>query len=149
MGGFCFMLARDIEMFIEHCGLKGLSTKTINGYITKYRYYELKNFCLQYEPISERYFHATEIELTDAFYNMNRDFALNGEVTMNNLYNYLGLDYIPEGDTTGWCSDYLANEWEYYWIDFHYYKRTTDDGLEVYYVEAFQPPVPAAYRKLH
>lgn len=24
------MLARDIEMFIEHCGLKGLSTKTIN-----------------------------------------------------------------------------------------------------------------------
>lgn len=26
------MLARDIEMFIEHCGLKGLSTKTINSY---------------------------------------------------------------------------------------------------------------------
>ena len=25
------MLARDIEMFIEHCGLKGLSTKTINS----------------------------------------------------------------------------------------------------------------------
>jgi tyrosine recombinase xerC len=30
--GFSFMLARDIEMFIEHCGLKGLSTKTINSY---------------------------------------------------------------------------------------------------------------------
>ena len=26
------MLARDIEMFIEHCGLKGLSMKTINSY---------------------------------------------------------------------------------------------------------------------
>ena len=26
------MLERDIEMFIEHCGLKGLSTKTINSY---------------------------------------------------------------------------------------------------------------------
>lgn len=26
------MLARDIEMFIEYCGLKGLSTKTINSY---------------------------------------------------------------------------------------------------------------------
>lgn len=26
------MLARDIEMFIENCGLKGLSTKTINSY---------------------------------------------------------------------------------------------------------------------
>ena len=31
-GRFSFMLARDIEMFIEHCGLKGLSMKTINSY---------------------------------------------------------------------------------------------------------------------
>lgn len=30
------MLARDIEMFIEHCGLKGLSTKTINSIETFY-----------------------------------------------------------------------------------------------------------------
>ncbi len=96
---------------------------------------------LCYDPISKRYFHATEVELTDAFYNLNRDFALNGEVSLNDLYSYLGLDYIPEGDTTGWCSDYLANEWEYYWIDFRYYEQKTDDGLEVYYVEAFQPPI--------
>lgn len=96
---------------------------------------------LCYDPISERYFHATEVELTDAFYNMNHDFALNGEVSMNSLYNYLGLEYIPEGDTTGWSADYLGYEWDYYWIDFHYYKQTTDDGLEVYYVEAFQPPI--------
>lgn len=96
---------------------------------------------LCYEPISKRYFHATEVELTDAFYHMNRDFALEGEVSMNHLYNYLGLDYLPEGDTTGWSADYLANEWEYYWIDFQYYKQTTDDGLEVYYVDAFQPPI--------
>lgn len=96
---------------------------------------------LCYEPISKRYFHATEVELTDAFYHMNRDFALDGETSMNSLYNYLGLDYLPEGDTTGWSADYLANEWEYYWIDFRYYKQTTDDGLEVYYVDAFQPPI--------
>ena len=96
---------------------------------------------LCYEPISKRYFHATEVELTDAFYHMNRDFALDGEASMNSLYNYLGLDYLPEGDTTGWSADYLANEWEYYWIDFRYYKQTTDDGLEVYYVDAFQPPI--------
>lgn len=96
---------------------------------------------LCYEPISKRYFHATEVELTDAFYNINRDFTLDGEVPLNSLYNYLGLDYLPEGDTAGWSADYLANEWEYYWIDFQYYKQKTDDGLEVYYVEAFQPPI--------
>ena len=31
-GRFSFMFARDVEMFIEHCGLKGLSMKTINSY---------------------------------------------------------------------------------------------------------------------
>lgn len=97
---------------------------------------------LCYEPFSNRYFHATEAELYDAFYQTNRDFSLNGEVSINNLYSYLGLDYLPEKDDVGWCSDYMINEWEYFWIDFVANKQTTDDGLEVYQVYAFQPPIP-------
>lgn len=97
---------------------------------------------LCYEPFSNRYFHATEAELYDAFYQVNRDFSLNGEVSINNLYSYLGLDYLPEKDDVGWCSDYMINEWEYFWIDFVANKQTTDDGLEVYQVYAFQPPIP-------
>lgn len=97
---------------------------------------------LCYEPFSNRYFHATEAELYDAFYQMNRDFSLNGEVSINNLYSYLGLEYLPEKDDVGWCSDYMINEWEYFWIDFVANKQTTDDGLEVYQVYAFQPPIP-------
>ena len=97
---------------------------------------------LCYEPFSNRYFHATEAELYDAFYQVNRDFNLNGEVSINNLYSYLGLDYLPEKDDMGWCSDYMINEWEYFWIDFVANKQTTDDGLEVYQVYAFQPPIP-------
>jgi len=96
---------------------------------------------LCYEPISKRYFHATETALLEAFYSLNRDFALNGYASMNDLYNYLGLDYIPEGDLKGWCADYLAADWEYLWIDFSYLKQKTDDGLEVYYVEAYQEPI--------
>lgn len=97
---------------------------------------------LCYEPFSNRYFHATEAELYDAFYQTNRDFSLNGKVSINNLYSYLGLDYLPEKDDVGWCSDYMINEWEYFWIDFVANKQTTDDGLEVYQVYAFQPPIP-------
>ena len=96
---------------------------------------------LFYEPASKRYFHATEAALLEAFYSLNRDFALNGYASMNDLYNYLGLDYIPEGDLKGWCADYLATDWEYFWIDFSYLKQKTDDGLEVYYVEAYQEPI--------
>lgn len=85
---------------------------------------------LCYEPISKRYFRATEAALLEAFYSLNRDFALNGYASLNDLYNYLGLDYIPEGDLKGWCADYLATDWEYFWIDFSYLKQKTDDGLE-------------------
>lgn len=80
--------------------------------------------------------------MTDAFYHMNRDFVLNGEVSLNDFYSFLpGLDFTPEGDMLGWCAEYLGNEWEYYWIDFNYTRQTTDDGLEVYYVTAFQEPI--------
>lgn len=96
---------------------------------------------LCYEPISKRHFHATEAELAEACYNLNRDFALNGEASVNDWCGYLGLDYVPELDTIGWCADYLGNEWDYYWIDFGILEQTTDDGLEVYYAEAFQPPI--------
>lgn len=42
----------------------------------------------------------------DAFYNVNRNFALNGEVSLNDFCSFLpGLDFIPEGDML--MSDFL------------------------------------------
>ena len=96
---------------------------------------------LCYEPISKRYFHATEAELLTAFYEVNHDFALNGYIALNDFYGYLNLDFVPELDNRGWSADYLGEMWENYWIDFSYTKQQTDDGLEVYYVSAFQEPV--------
>lgn len=96
---------------------------------------------LCYEPISKRYFHATEAELLTAFYEVNHDFAINGYIALNELYGYLNLDFVPELDDRGWSIDYLGEMWDNYWIDFNYQKQHTDDGLDVYYVTAFQEPI--------
>lgn len=96
---------------------------------------------LCYEPISKRYFHATEAELLTAFYEVNHDFAINGYIALNELYGYLNLDFVPELNDRGWSIDYLGAMWDNYWIDFTYQKQHTDDGLEVYYVTAFQDPI--------
>lgn len=96
---------------------------------------------LCYEPISKRYFHATEAELLTAFYEVNHDFAINGYIALNELYGYLNLDFVPELDDRGWSIDYLGEMCDNYWIDFTYQKQHTDDGLEVYYVTAFQDPI--------
>ena len=96
---------------------------------------------LCYDPIGKRYFHATEAELLTAFYEANRDFNTNGYIALNDVYGYLNLDFIPELDGRGWSVDYMAEMWENYWIDFSYTKQQTDDGLEVYYVTAFEEPI--------
>lgn len=96
---------------------------------------------LCYEPISKRYFHATEAELLTAFYEVNHDFATNGYIALNDFYGYLNLDFVPELDDRGWSIDYLGAMWDNYWIDFTYQKQHTDDGLDVYYVTAFQDPI--------
>ena len=96
---------------------------------------------LCYEPISKRYFHATETELLGAFYETNRDFTENGDVALNDFYGYLNLDFVPALNDRGWSFDYFAEMWDNYWINFSYVKQHTDDGLEVYYVSAFQEPI--------
>lgn len=96
---------------------------------------------LCYEPISKRYFHATEAELLTAFYEANRDFNVNGYIALNDVYGYLNLDFIPELHGRGWSIDYMSEMWDNCWIDFSYAKQQTDDGLEVYYVTAFEEPI--------
>ena len=66
---------------------------------------------LCYEPISERYFHATEAELLTAFYEVNHDFATNGYIALNDFYGYLNLDFVPALNDRGWSMDYLGAMW--------------------------------------
>lgn len=96
---------------------------------------------LCYDPISKRYFHASEAELLTAFYEVNRDFVINGYIALNDFYGYLNLDFIPEMDGWGWSVDYMSEMWDACWINFSYVKQQTDDGLEVYYVTAFEEPI--------
>ena len=96
---------------------------------------------LCYDPLSKRYFHATEAELLTAFYEVNHDFSTNGYIALNDFYGYLNLDFVPELNGYGWSVDYLADMLENYWIDFSYARQQTDDGLEVYYVSAFEKPI--------
>lgn len=99
---------------------------------------------LFYEPNAKRYFHATMAQVIEAAYNFNRTLTIEGGVSLNDWYNFLGTDELtitPEGDMKGWCIDQLVEDWDYYWMEFEYDKQTTDDGLECYYYTPFLDPV--------
>ena len=120
-----FETAKSIEMAEKDQTVKNAATEKL----------------LCYDPIGKRYFHATEAELLTAFYEANRDFNANGYIALNDVYGYLNLDFIPELNGRGWSIDYMNEMWDNCWIDFSYAKQQTDDGLEVYYVTAFEEPI--------
>lgn len=85
---------------------------------------------LFYDEWSHRYFESTIEQVITAQYHINRNFVLRGYVTLNELYDFLGLEPTEYGNTVGW-----AVEDEMYWIDFHQHKVLIDDELECYIIE--------------
>lgn len=92
---------------------------------------------LFYDDWSGRYFESTIEQVIAAQYHINRNFVLRGYVTLNELYEFLGLETTEYGNTVGW-----AVEDEMYWIDFHQHKVIMDDGLECYIIETPWGPSP-------
>ena len=91
---------------------------------------------LFYEEYGHRYFEAPLEQVLQAEYHLNRNYALGGCVTLNDLYMFLGLEPTEYGQSVGWA----VNDDEMYWIDFNHRKITLDDGLECYLIETMIAP---------
>mgnify|MGYP000867048717 CR=1 FL=1 len=80
-------------------------------------------------------------QVLQAEYHLNRNFALGGGfITLNQFYEFLGIEPVPGGDEVGWMvSDGL------YWVDFDHQRTVVDDGLngevECWIIDAPFPPV--------
>ena len=87
---------------------------------------------LFYDPISHRYFEREMIEMTNAAWELNRKYAIDGDVNLNYYYELLRLEPTTVGYVNGWNS---AMSWELYgyaWIDILYDATVLDDGLVCY-----------------
>lgn len=94
-------------------------------------YFKSEETKLFYEPISGRLFERTENEVLLAEYHFNRNFALRDYACLNEFYEFLGLDKIPEGDVLGWSKWAGEAFYGYSFIDFDHEEHTTTDGLEI------------------
>lgn len=96
---------------------------------------------LFYESYRGGYFEATIEEVLNAEYHLNRNFATRGCVSLNEFYDFLGLEGTDEGEVLGWGCGRLIEEREWPWIDFNNRLVTLDDGLECYMIEFDVEPV--------
>lgn len=95
---------------------------------------------LFYDYYSQRYFESTFAAVTNAQYHFNRNWVLKGEVCINELYGFLGIDTIKGGDDIGWSYDYA--EEGFAWIDFDVFRASIDDGLECLILSPVHDPTP-------
>lgn len=85
---------------------------------------------LFYDKYSDTWFTAPKMRVKDAEYHLNRTFALAGSATIQEFYNFLGLDELYEkykGSDIQWqICDCM------YHVDFIHNKRTKPDGTPYY-----------------
>lgn len=95
-----------------------------------------------YDPISKRYFKRTMEEVLEAEYHLNRNFILRGYASLNEFYDFLGLDKTPDGEKLGWSQEAGGEFYGYEWIDFEhpYVGNGTKTEHDYYLLDMPYPP---------
>ena len=100
---------------------------------------------LFYDMYSDRYFHSTKVKVQTAEYYLNRNLAMRDYATVNDFYEYLGLEGIEGGDDIGWSPGAMLDMYWQNWIDFHHQYVELEDGLECYIIVMQQDPIMDFY----
>lgn len=95
---------------------------------------------LCYDLYSKRYFTSTMAAVLNAQYHVNRNLCLRGDTTVNEFYEFLGIDEIDCGDEIGWSIEELM-EGGIMWLDFDNSQAVMDDGLACCVISALWDPL--------
>ena len=92
---------------------------------------------LFYDEFSKRYFRSTLAAVIQAEYHINRNWCLGEVVTLNEWYEFLGLEQTIEGNELGW---FMGAEDEYFWLDFDHEVKHLEDGSFYVSISVEYPP---------
>lgn len=93
---------------------------------------------LFYDAFGQRYFKSTFSKVLIAEDQLNRNYVLGAIPSLNDFYDFLGIDKIAGGDDLTWCP--YANAEGFYWIDFNHTYSHLDEGLDCWIIDAVIPP---------
>lgn len=78
---------------------------------------------LFYDVLGERFFTSTIGRVLQAEYHINRTYIIRSDATVNEFYNFLGIEPLDKFKDSGWS----IGEDGIYWIDFSNYTSKVDD----------------------
>ena len=85
---------------------------------------------LFFDFYSGRYFNSTQDKVMMALYEVNRRMVTENVVTLNELYDLLGLEEKPEYEQLGWGACMLSEMYWSQWIDFGLEKTVIEEETE-------------------
>lgn len=89
------------------------------------------------DGFSGRFFESTFTKVLQAEYHLNRNYVLAGYVTLNDFYNFLGIETTDYGEKVGWSvADGLS------WIDFSHHKVEVDGEPDRWVIDMPFEPAP-------
>lgn len=94
---------------------------------------------LCYELFSERYFRTTMAAVLNAEYHINRNMCLRGYSSVNEFYEFLGIDPIENGDEIGWSMEELETG-GIMWLDWENEYVKMEDGMECCIISSLWGP---------
>ncbi len=115
----------------------------VKNEIAKDKYEEIdvsKDEDLFYDEYSKRYFTSTRFKVQNATFQLNRDLFKRDYATLNDYYEYIGLETVPGGDAIGWTRGGNFDMYWQDWIDFSIGKIPIEDGVEAYSVVMLMEP---------
>lgn len=95
---------------------------------------------LFFEEHYGQYFERSMLQVMDAEYLLNRKFAMEGEVSLNDFFEFLGLSEMEIGDVLGWSQEMICDYPNPAWIDFEHQLVRMDDGMECYIINMLVTP---------
>ena len=121
----------EADVQIRESIVKDKAKDDWNAYVPGLKSLDIQDdICLFYDEIGGRYFESTPSKVFNAEYHLNRNFALKGCASLNEFYDFLGLDYAEEGDALGWSADHFLEGGMCPWIDFDHKTISIEDGSD-------------------
>lgn len=84
---------------------------------------------LFFDFYSGRYFESTKEAVQWAEYETNRALVVNGAVCLNEYYDFLGLEPLPEYELLGWSCGQIEETYWHPWIEFEHSEAPIDENL--------------------
>lgn len=84
------------------------------------------------DVFSNQRFWSTELDVLNAQYHYNRNFQIREWATINELYDFYGIDHVEDVDIRGFDLYELESNWGYRTIDFENIRHEEDNGTVWY-----------------